>query len=114
VGALVSVELGVGLGLLEALGEGLAVALGDGCGELDGCGLAVDWQLGDTDGPGLALGPQVVDGDEWCTPDAGPDVACDGEGDGEAAECPPEPGCPLCWFEFELLGDTAVETSIAT
>ncbi len=70
------------------------------------------------DGPGVGFGLllQLGDGDGLRTPDPTPalEPTCD---------CPPAPpplwwlpGCevPECWCELELLGDTAVDASIAT
>jgi hypothetical protein len=71
-------------------------------------------QLGDADGPGLALGPQLGDGDERRVPDPATELVWVGDGDGELPALPPEPGWLLFGCEFELLGDTAVEMSIAT
>jgi hypothetical protein len=107
------VALGVGDGELESLGEGLGVGLGDTDADGVGSGLVLVAQLGDTAGDGLALGSQVGDGDARCGVGTYPEVGLDCDGVGEAAG-PPGRGCPLRGLEFWLLGDTAVETSIAT
>ncbi len=100
--------MGVGVGV------GVGVGLGDTDAEDDGCAVALGWQLG-TDDPGLALAWQLGDGDAWCVTGAVAETGWDGGGVGEAVGWPPAgPGCPLCGCELWLLGDTAVETSIAT
>jgi hypothetical protein len=107
--------LGEGLGLLVSVGEGLGLGLGDTDAEGVGAGLVLAWQLAGTDGSGLVLAWQLGDGDvRWVTgPD--PETGWDGGGVGEVAGCAlPGPGCPFWGFELELLGDTAVETLIAT
>jgi hypothetical protein len=113
---LVPLELGEGLGLGLALGEGLGLGLGDAEAEAEaeGCGLAPGWQLVDADGPGLAPGRQLGDGDGRRVPDPDTEPVWDGDADGELPALPPEPVGPLFGCEFELLGDTAVEMSIAT
>jgi hypothetical protein len=112
----VSVEsLGDGLGGGELLGDGLGLGLGDADADGDGCADAFGWQLGDGDGPGLAAGGQLCDVDGFGAPAPDPDRPRDGDVPGTAPLWPPGcAGCPLCWFTFVLLGDTAVEMSIAT
>jgi hypothetical protein len=91
----------VGAGLVGAglVGAGLVGAGLVGAG-LDGAGL---------DGAGLV-------GEAWCVgvPDPAAERDDDSVGDGEVWLAP-GPGCPpLLGCELWLLGDTAVETSIAT
>jgi hypothetical protein len=103
--------------LVDALGVGVGDGLGDTDAEGDGSGLVAEAQPGNADGPGLALGRQVGDADGWRVrvPDPADEAGWDGVRLGDAVGCPPPaPGCPPRGCEFELLGDTAVETSIAT
>jgi hypothetical protein len=85
----------------EGLGDTDALGLGDGGGEADGCGCDLVAQLGDADGLRAAdpAPPPERNGD---SPSAAPPLCPAGPG-------PPDRGC-----ELELLGDTAVEASIAT
>ncbi len=97
-GAVLASVVAVGVGVGVAVGVGVGVGLGDGDGEPDGCGVVVGEQVGDADGR--------------CVTGPAPEAV--GDEDGELAGCPAGPVGPVRGCELELLGDTAVETSIAT
>jgi len=86
-------------GVTVGVGVGLGDVVGDVVGDDDGC----------------EDGVQLGDGDGRRVPDPGPEPEWTGDAPGAARlVCLAGPGCPWCGCEFELLGDTAVETLIAT
>ncbi|MGB6456279.1 MAG: hypothetical protein WBH47_17550 [Streptosporangiaceae bacterium] len=101
--------------------SGLELSVGAGDGDVVSLGVGVGFELGDVDGDedGCGLGPPVARvqlGDAGRVPEPNPDREPGRAGDAAGAPpvCPPGRGCPLPGCRFVLLGDTAVEASIAT
>ena len=87
--------------------DGVTVGVGVGLGDVVGD------VVGDEDG--RDDGVQLGDGEGRCVADPTPEPDRTGDAPGAARlVCLAGPGCPWCGCEFELLGDTAVETLIAT